>query len=174
MDGDELTASGDDNQWAPGGNDDHPGGDLFAPGGNDDHLGGDLWAPGGDGYHLEAYDGERDQLTHGSDGSSHLQAGSDGDQLADGGNSNQPDRDEYCLGAGGDSNQPDCDGNCLDAGGDGNQLAPSGDSSQRGTRGYGVQIDQLTFCLPAVARFRHADVVVWPSYFNLECVHHDV
>ena len=144
VDGDQVTAIGDDNRWAPGG--------------NDDHLGGDLWAPGGDGHHLEAYDGERDQLTHGSEGN-HLQASSDGDHVADGGN----------------SNQPACDGNCLEASGNGNQLAPSGDSSrQRGTSGYGVQIDQLTFCLPAVARFRHADVVVLPSYFNLECVHHDV
>ena len=143
---------------------------------NGDHLtaGDNLWAPGGDGHHLAAYDGERNQLAHGGDGN-HLQTGSDSNQLADGGDSNKfnPDCDGNGLEASDDGTQL-AHGDDLDAGG--TQLAPSGDYSQRGTSGDGVQFDQPTFCHPVVARFRHADVVVWPSYFNLECVHfhHDL
>ena len=134
----------------------------------------DKWAFGGHGHHLASGDGERGQLAHGN----HLQAGSDVHHLADGVNSNQltPDCDGNCLEVSGDGTQAAHGGDAGDLDGGGTQLAPSGDYSQPGTSGDGFHFDQPTFCHPVVARFRHADVVVWPSYFNLECVHfhHDL
>ena len=89
-------------------------------------------------------------------GDDQVTASGSGDQWPPGGNG------DHLVSADGD-----CDHR------DGNQVTPSGDSNQFGASCDGAQFGEPPICLPAVARFRHADVLVSPSYFNLECVQHD-
>ena len=73
-----------------------------------------------------------------------------------------------------DSNQlKSVDSNNIGTGGDGKDIALGADGIEIAT--YTDDGNHLSGhpknCHQVVARLRHANITIWPEYFNLECVH---